>query len=96
MAGVRNEGIKTIEEKLHLSISVDVLTIIARAAKDSKLIVNKQNREIYQNISSYVRTKNADNLSINSMIKKSYVAERGSKEKAIDILHEMIKKIHEY
>jgi len=93
---VKNDRLKTSEEKLHLSISVDVLTIIARAAKDSKLIVNKHSREMYQNISSYVRTKNAENLSVNSMIKKSYVAERGSKEKAIDMLHEMIKKIHSY
>mgnify|MGYP001555270465 FL=1 len=93
---LKNEGIKTMEEKLHLSVSVDVLTIIARAAKDSKLIVNKQSREMFQNISSFVRTKNAEHLSVNSMVKKSYVAERGSKEKAIDMLHEMIKRIHEY
>jgi hypothetical protein len=30
------------EEKLHLSVSVDVMTLLARAAKDSKLILNKQ------------------------------------------------------
>jgi len=46
-----------------------------------------QSREMYENISSFVRTKNVEDLSANSMIKKSYVAERGSKEKAIDMLH---------
>lgn len=46
-----------------------------------------KSREMYQNISSFVRTKNVEDLSANSMIKKSYVAERGSKEKTIDMLH---------
>lgn len=32
------------EEKLQFSVSVDVLSILARAAKDSKIILNKQMR----------------------------------------------------
>ncbi len=84
------------EDKLHLSVSVEVLTLIARAAKDSKLLVNKHNTELYKNISKYFRTAQAENLSVNSMIKKSYVAERSSKEAAVDVLHAMIKRIHEY
>ena len=84
------------EEKLHLSISVDVLTLIARAAKDNNVILNKHRTEIFKNISRHLRTKNAANLSVNSMIKKSYVAERSNKESAIDILHDMIKRIHGY
>jgi hypothetical protein len=91
-----NEVAAATKEKLHLSISVDVLSIIARAAKDSKLIINKEKSEMYKNLSTYVRTKNAENLSVNSMIKKSYVADRSSKETAIDVLHDLIKRIHGY
>lgn len=84
------------EEKLHLSISVEVFTLISRAAKDNKVITNKHNTEVFKNLSKYISTKQAETLSVNSMIKKSYVAEKSSKDAAIDVLHGLIKKIHEY
>jgi hypothetical protein len=43
----------------------------------------------------YVSTKQAETLRANSLIKKSY-AERRAKDAAIDMLHELIKTIHEY
>jgi len=82
-----------IEEKLQLSISAEVLTVIVRAAKDNKLIINKYNKSVFENMSKYVSTKKAENLSVNSLIKKSYDPNRRAKDTAIDILHGMIKSI---
>jgi hypothetical protein len=93
-----NKAKQTIanEEKLHLSISVDVFTLISRAAKDNKVITNKHNTDVFKNLAKYVSTKQAETLSANSMIKKSYVADRKAKEVAIDVLHGLIKRIHDY
>jgi hypothetical protein len=92
----KNDALITEEHKLHFSVSVDVLTLLARSAKDSKLILNKQMSGMFRNISKFCRTKNAENPSASSMLKKSYVAERSNKKAAIDILHEMIKNINRY
>jgi hypothetical protein len=64
--------------------------------KDSKLILNKQMTAMFRNIARFCRTRNAESPAANSMLKKSYVADRINKQKAIDILHEMIKCIHRY
>jgi hypothetical protein len=93
---LKDDAIIIEEHKLHLSVSVDVLTLLARSAKDSKLILNKQMTGMFRNISRFCRTKNAENPSATSMLNKSYVAERSNKKAAIDILHEMIKNINRY
>ena len=76
-----NKGTQSLtnEEKLHLSIPADAVTLIARAAKDNEVITNKYNTEVYKIISKYISTKHAETLSVNSMIKKSYVAESRAK-----------------
>jgi hypothetical protein len=93
---LKNEVLTSDEDKLHLSVSVDVMTLLARAAKDSKLILNKQMAGMFRNIARFCRTKNSENPSPGSMLNKSYVAERHNKEAAIDILHEMIKQLNRY
>ncbi len=93
---LKDEPVITDEEKLHLSVSVDVLTLLARAAKDSKLIMNQQMTSMYKSISKFCRTVNTDNPSAHSMLKKGYVAERNSTQTAINLLHEMIKHLHKY
>jgi len=83
-------------EKLMVSASVDVLALLARAAKDSKFIVNKNMTDMFKSLSRFCRTTKADSPAANSMLKKSYVAERGTKIAATNILHEMIKWVHKY
>lgn len=92
----RDEAVIVDEEKLHLSVSVEVLTLLARAAKDSKLILNQQMTSMFKSISRFCRTVHTENPSAHSMLKKSYVAERGSKDTAINLMHEMIKHLHRY
>jgi len=93
---LKEDALITDEQKLHLSVSVDVMTLLARSAKDSRLILNKGMAGMFRNISQFCRTKNAENPSPTSMLNKSYVAERNNKKAAIDILHEMIKNINRY
>jgi hypothetical protein len=94
----KNKGNQPVanEEKLQLSLSVEVVTLISRAAKDNNIITNRHNTDVFKNLSKYVSTKQAETLSVNSMIKKSYAAEKRSKDAAIDVLHGLIKRIHEY
>lgn len=84
------------EGKIQLAVSVEVLTLFGRALKDNNIITNKHNTEVFKFLSRYVSTKQAETVSVNSMIKKSYVAEKRAKDAARDILHGLIKRIHEY
>jgi len=77
-------------------VSVEVLTLLGRAAKDAGLIVNEHLTEVFKVLSQTCRTTYQERPSAHSMLKKSYVAERGSKQSAVDILHEMIKRIQKY
>jgi hypothetical protein len=83
-------------EKVQLSVSVDVFTIIVRAAKDNKLIITKHSTELFKLVSKHFSTKQASTISTNSLRNKSYVAESHAKREAIDFLHGMIRSIHEY
>jgi len=96
VAPVIKDDLLADEEKLHFSVSVNVLSIFVRAAHDSALLLNKRGTLIFKNISKYCRTIQASNLSSESMDKKSHVAERAHKEKAILALQEMIKFVHTY
>jgi hypothetical protein len=84
------------EDKLHLSIPGDVIALMMRALKDNNVITNRHKTEVFKNLSKYVSTKHAETLSVNSLIKKSYDPERRAKDAAIDVLHQLIKTIHEY
>ena len=83
-------------QKLQVSVAVDVLSILFRAAKDTNVITNKHKTEVYKNISHHIRTPQSEIVSVNSLTKKSYVPEERVKHIAIDLLHSMIKKIHEH
>jgi len=85
-----------IEEKVQLSVSVEVFTIMVRAAKDNKLIITKHATELFKMVSKYFSSKQAKTISTHSLRNKSYVAESAAKREAIDFLHGMIKSIHEY
>jgi len=83
------------EEKLHFPISAEVFAILIRALRENNVVTNKYKNEVYEYMVHYVSTKQAETLRANSLIKKSY-AERRAKDAAIDMLHELIKTIHEY
>lgn len=84
------------QEKLVLNCSVEVLSLFARAAKDTELILNKEMTGMYKVLSKFCSTTQTDSPSAHSMIRKSYVAERNTKRTAIDLLHNMIQKLHKY
>ncbi len=84
------------EDKLLLSISAEVLTLITRAAKENNVVTNKHKTEVFKSISKYTSTQHAETLSVNSLIKKSYVVDRKAKDAAIEVLHGLIKRIHGY
>ena len=96
MPALKNDESILDSEKLIVSVSVEVLAILARAGKDSKFILNKHMTEMYNSISKFCRTVKAESPTGNSLRKKGYVAARSNKAIAIDILHEMIKHIHKY
>jgi hypothetical protein len=84
------------DEKLHLSVSVDILALIVRGAKDSKLILNEQFTTVFKTVSRFCSTKKVQSPSPHSMQKKSYVAERNVRQAALDVLHDIIKHVHKY
>lgn len=96
VAPVTQDQLVADDEKVTFTTSVEVLALIARSAKDSKLIANKQMKGLFKIIVKFVRTVGCANLSSNSMLNKSYVAERKAKQVAIDLLNDMIKNLREY
>lgn len=93
---IKDDKMLSEDEKLHFSVSVHVLGILTRAAHESKLILNRDGTKVFENVSKYCRTKQASNPSAGSMDRKSHEAERSHKEKAINVLQEMIRRIYEY
>jgi hypothetical protein len=91
-----DESVIAEKEKLHFAASVEVLALLARSAKDSNLVLNKDLTVVYRSLARFVRTKGAESPTVKSMLKKNYAAQRSSKQRAIDVLHEMIKCIHGY
>ena len=84
------------ETKIKLNLPVGVIALLGRAAKDLNLIPDKSNKEIFTEFAETFTSKNTEKLSVTSLIRKSYPTESRSKEEAIDLLHEVIKRIHRY
>ena len=84
------------EDKLFFSVPVSVLALLGRSACDAKLILNKNRKRALKTIARLSKTIGSDSPQGHSLLKKSYAAEPSHKEKAIGILHEMIRKIYEY
>lgn len=93
---IKDDQLLSDDEKLHFSVSVHVVGILARAAHDSKLLLNKNGTTVFKNVSRYCRTLQAKTPGAGSMDRKSHEAERGHKEKAVNVLQEMIKWVHGY
>lgn len=98
LSGVTYNAEKPIheEDKLSFSVPVGVLSILGRSACDTRLVTNKNKKSVMTTIARLSKTVGSSDLQENSLLKKSYAAEPVHKERAIGILHEMIRKIHEY
>ncbi len=84
------------KEKLHFSVSVNVLAILVRAAHESKLILNKHGTTVFNTVSKFSSTLQTKNPGAKSMDKKSHDPERSHKAKAINALQDMIRLIQDY
>lgn len=84
------------EEKLHFSVSENVLAILVRAALESKLILNKHGTTVFNTVSKFSSTLQTKNPGAKSMDKKSHDPERSHKAKAINALQDMIRLIQDY
>jgi hypothetical protein len=92
---VQAPEVKT-EDKIRCSLSSDQTGLILRAADELRILVARSMTEVFRSIVPYLATPHNDNLSYNGMRSKSYVPEEKDKEKAIEALERMIKKIKDY
>jgi hypothetical protein len=86
-----NEG-----EKIRLNISVAQLALLIRAAIDAGIIVNENKTAVLKCIVCFMSTTKAETISVESLRKKYYEAERSSKDSVKDLLMEMFKRVHKY
>ncbi|MGH2645589.1 MAG: hypothetical protein ACRDE2_16685, partial [Chitinophagaceae bacterium] len=84
------------EEKICFSVPVTVLALLGRSACDAKLVLNKNKKKAMSTIARLSKTVGSADPQGHSILKKSYAAEPSHKEKAIGILHEMIRCIYKY
>ncbi|WP_277015018.1 hypothetical protein [Flavobacterium lindanitolerans] len=84
------------EDKIRCNLSSDQTGLILRAADEARILEARSMTEVFRSIVPYLSTPHSDNLSYNGMRSKSYVPEERDKEKAIEALERMIKKIRDY
>lgn len=93
---VRDHSEPDKEDKLHFNAPTAVLAMLARGAKDSGLILNRQTQGMLRTVAAFCKSKYSGKISVRSLSNHHYEATRSAKQKAIDILQEMIKRIHKY
>jgi hypothetical protein len=84
------------EDKIHFSVAEPVLSLIARSALDAKLVLNKVKKKVFETTAKMITTPGTNNPKPGALLKKGYDPERVHKEKAIGILHDMIRWIMKY
>jgi hypothetical protein len=82
--------------KIVTTLSVDQLGLIFRAADEMKVIIARSLNEVFKQIVPHLSTSTKENISLDSMRSKAYVAEEKDKKAVIHTLEQMIKKIKEY
>ena len=83
-------------EKIELSLSVSQLALLLRASMDSGLITNENKTAVLRCIVCFVRTGKTESISLESLRKKFYEAERGTKDAVKDLLMDLFKQVHKY
>ena len=84
------------DDVLQLSLSVDSLGLLIRAAKDASIIVNKNQTTMLQTAAKIFRTRHAEQISPESLRNKFYTIERRSKEQVKNLLHELLRQVSKY
>lgn len=84
------------EEKIHFGVPASVLSLLSRSAFDAKLVLNKNKKKVYETLARISTTPGSQSPSAGSLIKKGYDPERAQKDKAIGLLHEMIRCVMKY
>lgn len=82
--------------KVLCMLSTDQMGLILRAADESRVLVAKSMNQVFRSIVPHLSTPYKEDLSYDGMRSKSYVAEDKDKQKAVEALERIIKKIQEY
>lgn len=90
-----NEKINN-ELKVLCDLSSDQIGLIIRAADELRVLVARSMTAVFRAIVPHLSSPHKDTLSYDGMRSKSYVAEEKDKQKAIETLERMIKKIRDY
>jgi hypothetical protein len=83
-------------EKMQLGISDAQLGVFLRAAMDAGIITNENKTAVLRCVVLFVNTHKSDSISVESLRKKFYEAERSTKDSVKDLLMEMFKRVHKY
>lgn len=84
------------KQKVVCALSTDQTGLILRAADELRILVAKSMSEVFKTIVPHLSTPYKEDLSYDGMRSKAYVAEEKDKQKAIDALKRIIRKIEEY
>jgi hypothetical protein len=96
-----NASIELLQElpeqlKLHFGISEEELTLFAKAAKDTKLILNESLTSIFKSLPNFCRTVKAKRLTGKGLRRSHYEATEHHIDNSIDHLHDMINALRKY
>ncbi len=92
----RDAGADRTRQKVMCVLSTDQTGLIIRAADELRILVAKSMSQVFKTIVPHLSTPYKEDLSYDGMRSKSFVAEERDKQKAIEALQRIIKKIEEY
>lgn|SRR5690606_18818388 len=87
---------KKFPDKVVCSLTGDQVALILRAADESKFLVARSMRSVFQAIAPYLATPHRKALSYDSLRLKAYIVSEKNKEVVIEQLNSIIKKIEKY
>ncbi|QRY55571.1 hypothetical protein [Sphingobacterium siyangense] len=96
MAASTQKTSAKVSQKVLCMLSTDQMGLILRAADESRILVAKSMNQVFRSIVPHLSTPYKEDLSYDGMRSKSYVAEDKDKQKAVEALERIIKKIQEY
>jgi len=82
--------------KILCNLTTDQIALILRGADESRLFIAKSMNEVFKRIVPHLSTPHKTDLSYDAMRSKSYIAEERDKQKTIEALEKVIKKIQSY
>lgn len=82
--------------KILCNLTTDQIALILRGADEARIFIAKSMNEVFKTIVPHLSTPHKVDLSYDAMRSKSYIAEEKDKEKAIEALEKVIRKIKGY